>query len=127
MPAESSKKAPRGPVVKVFGIKNCDTCRSALKWLESKEVPYRFHDVRERPPDAGLVDIWCASPHAHKLLNRRSTTWRQLNGKQRAAALGNPAPSLREHPTLIKRPVFMIGRDVIAVGFLPEEMEKKLS
>ncbi len=128
MPDKSSdQSAGRGLPVKVFGIRNCDTCRAAIKWLEAREIPHRFHDVRERIPDEGLVKLWCASPYAEKLLNRRSTTWRQLNGKQRAGAMTNPAPALRAHPTLIKRPVFMRGREVIAVGFYPDDLERKLS
>lgn len=129
MPADPSARnsGAKAPVVKVFGIRNCDTCRNAQKWLDEKGVAYRFHDVRERTPDEGLMKLWCASPFANQLVNRRSTTWRQLNGKQRAAALDKPAPALLEHPTLIKRPVFMIGREVVGVGFYPDELEKALS
>lgn len=123
----NDKKADKDAVVKVFGIKNCDTCRKALKWLESHEVPHRFHDVRDRLPSASLVKLWCESSFGSKLVNRRSTTWRSLNGQQRAAALANPAPALLEHPTLIKRPVFMCGREVLGVGFYPQELEKRLS
>lgn len=127
MPAEGGKTpAERRPIIKVFGLRNCDTCRQALKWLEARQVPHRFHDLRERTPDAGLVELWCASPFAHKLVNRRSTTWRSLNGQQRAAALGNPAPALLEHPTLIKRPLFMCGREVLGVGFYPDDLETRL-
>lgn len=127
MPAENDNgQAGRPNIVKVFGIRNCDTCRQALKWLEERQVPHRFHDVRERVPDRGLIELWCASPFGDRLVNRRSTTWRSLNGQQRAAALGNPAPALLDHPTLIKRPVFMCGREVIGVGFYPDDLQKRL-
>jgi arsenate reductase len=126
MPTDSKKTSKQDPVVKVFGIKNCDTCRKALRWLESKDVPHRFHDVREHAPSASLVNLWCDSPHGNKIVNRRSTTWRSLNGQQRAAALSNPAPVLLKHPTLIKRPVFMCGRDVLGVGFFPQDLEGRL-
>ena len=124
MPAEEKKKMSKDAVIKVFGIKNCDTCRKALKWLVAEDIPHRFHDVREHPPSADLVGIWCESEFGHKVLNRRSTTWRSLNGRQRAAALNNPAPALLEHPTLIKRPVFMRGRAVLGVGFHPQELKE---
>jgi len=124
MPADSkSKTESQRPVIKVFGIKNCDTCRQAIKWLESRQIPHRFHDVRERIPDAGLVKLWCDSPFSEHLVNRRSTTWRALSGQQRAAALGNPAPAILAHPTLLKRPLFMTGARVIAVGFSPDKLQ----
>lgn len=123
MPDKPGKKDTGNSVIKVFGIKNCDTCRKALKWLKAEEIPHRFHDVREHPPSADLIGIWCDSAFGHKVLNRRSTTWRSLNGRQRASALNNPAPVLLEHPTLIKRPVFMRGRDVLGVGFHAEELK----
>ena len=126
MPAERRKKAAQGPIVKVFGIKNCDTCRKALKWLDSKQVTYRFHDVREHVPNASLVELWCNSSIGDRIVNRRSTTWRSLNGRQRAAALTNPAPALLKHPTLMKRPVFMCGGEVLAVGFSPSILEDQL-
>ncbi|HKJ17943.1 MAG TPA: Spx/MgsR family RNA polymerase-binding regulatory protein [Xanthomonadales bacterium] len=113
-------------MVKVFGIKNCDSCRKALKWLKLHDVPHRFHDLRERAPSASLVGLWCNSSFGDRIVNRRSTTWRSLNGQQRAAALANPEPSLLEHPTLIKRPVFMRGSKVLAVGFYPSELESRL-
>ncbi|NNK04529.1 MAG: arsenate reductase, partial [Xanthomonadales bacterium] len=30
----------------VYGIKQCDTCRKALKWLEAQGIDHRFHDFR---------------------------------------------------------------------------------
>ncbi len=126
MPDDAKTGADKNAVVKVFGIRNCDTCRKALKWLNEHGVSHRFHDVRERAPSASLVRLWCESSHGNKIVNRRSTTWRALNGQQRAAALANPAPSLLEHPTLIKRPVFMCGREVLGVGFYPKDLEGRL-
>ena len=126
MPNENKQEAPGDVIIKVFGIKNCDSCRKALKWLETEGISHRFHDVREHPPSADLIKLWCESAHGHKLLNRRSTTWRSLNGRQRAAALNNPAPALSEHPTLIKRPVFMRGREVLAVGFRAQDQQELL-
>ena len=127
MPAESSQSAKAGrEPLKVFGLKNCDTCREAVKWLESQKLPFRFHDVREGGINAGLLKLWCASPFANLLVNRRSTTWRSLSGQQRAAALADPGPVLQEHPTLLKRPVIMEGRHVVSVGFYPADLEKRL-
>ena len=31
----------------VYGIKSCDTCRRARKFLEERNIEFRFHDLRE--------------------------------------------------------------------------------
>jgi len=35
------------PVV-VYGIKNCNTVKSALQWLKENNVDYEFHDYKTR-------------------------------------------------------------------------------
>lgn len=62
----------------VYGIRNCDTVRSTLKWLDTRNVPYTFHDFRADGLSEALLKEWLASAHAPFLLNKRSTTWRQL-------------------------------------------------
>jgi len=105
----------------VYGIKQCDTCRKALKWLDGQGINHRFHDFRVDGLPADLVQSWLASSYAGQLVNRRSTTWRQLSDEQREfegeALLG----LLLEHPTLIKRPVFVTD-DIVAIGFNPKDL-----
>jgi arsenate reductase len=106
----------------VYGIKQCDTCRKALKWLEAESVDHRFHDFRVDGLQASLLEQWLASSFADKLVNRRSTTWRQLTDEQRQFEGVALVELLLEHPTLIKRPVF-VNDEIIAVGFKPEQLK----
>jgi arsenate reductase len=105
----------------VYGIKQCDSCRKALRWLEGQGIEHRFHDFRRDGLDEGLLKGWLGSPFADKLINRRSTTWRQLTDEQRQAQGDAQLQLLLEHPTLIKRPVF-VADDIVAVGFNPKEL-----
>ena len=105
----------------VYGIKQCDTCRKALRWLAAEGREHQFHDFRVDGLDAELLDDWLASPFADKLVNRRSTTWRQLSDEQRQSEADQLRDLLLEHPTLIKRPVFVTDK-VVAVGFNPKEL-----
>ncbi|TVS10653.1 MAG: arsenate reductase [Wenzhouxiangella sp.] len=102
----------------VYGIKNCDTCRKALKWLDGQGRAYRWHDLRGDGLSTARVTAWLDAVGADMLVNRRSTTWRGLDDEARRAAMDpNLAVGiLLEHPTLIKRPVFESGGSV-AVGF----------
>lgn len=110
----------------VYGIKQCDTCRKALKWLGGQGITHRFHDFRVDGLDASMLKSWLESPFADKLVNRRSTTWRQLNDEQRGFAGEDLLNLLLQHPTLIKRPVF-VNDSIIAVGFKPNELTELIS
>lgn len=108
----------------VYGIPNCDTVRAALKWLQTREAPYTFHDFRKEGVSVDELRSWLASSHGPSLLNKRSATWRQLSAGQKQAAGSDPAPLFQQHPTLIKRPVITDGERVLAVGFSPEKLEE---
>jgi len=105
----------------VYGIKQCDTCRKALKWLVGQGTDHRFHDFRIDGLQADVLRPWLESPFADKLVNRRSTTWRQLSDEQRKFEGDALLELLLEYPTLIKRPVF-VADDIVAVGFNPKEL-----
>ncbi|MEP2827609.1 ArsC family reductase [Parvibaculum sp.] len=107
-----------GPVLTVYGLKNCDTCRKALKWLEAENIPHKFHDVRADGVEASDVRRFVKSAGWEALLNKASTTWRSLPEKQKADVSEADAVRLMsENPTLIKRPVFDFGKEGLIVGF----------
>ena len=107
----------------VYGIRNCDTCRTTLRWLKTRNVPHTFHDIREEGLDRVLLASWLESAHAPYLVNRRSTTWRQLSDEQKEAVVSEPLPVLLEHPTLIKRPVITDGEAILDIGFSPANLD----
>jgi arsenate reductase len=85
----------------IYGLKNCDTCRKALKALPQAAL----HDVRQD----GVHDAVLAAALAQfgdALVNTRSTTWRGLDEAQRTA---EPMDLLKAHPTLMKRPLININ------------------
>lgn len=114
-----------GPVT-LYGLRNCDSCRKALRWLEAEHVDHRFHDLRADGLERAMVERWLASPLAARLVNRRSTTWRQLSDAQRAADGAALVELLLAHPTLVKRPVFERGGEVLALGFDPDSLRTQL-
>jgi len=111
----------------IYGIGNCDICRSTLKWLETRKVPHTFHDFRVDGLSEELLRNWLASSHAPYLVNKRSTTWRNLSGQEKqVAGAGNDADLvalLLAHPTLIKRPVITDGKTILDIGFSPSHLD----
>lgn len=108
-------------MIVIYGLKTCDSCRKAAKLLDSRAAAYRFHDLRADGLPDDRLDAWLARLGWEALLNRRSTTWRELP----AAAKENldaarAAELMTRHPTLIKRPVVEAG-DSLIVGLAPEQ------
>lgn len=105
----------------LFGIKNCDSVKKARKWLDSNSVDYVFHDFRVDGLDESMVNRWLAHSDWNTLLNRRSTSWKQLSETQRESVTENTvAQLLVEVPTLVKRPVLEHDKGVL-IGFKENE------
>ena len=104
-------------MLKVYGIKSCDTCRKARKYLEEKNIEHEFHDVRDDGLNIQMLERWAGRVSWEMLLNKKSLTWRKIpevdrDGMNKDKALA----TMLENPTLIKRPVFEHDH-YIAVGF----------
>lgn len=88
----------------LYGLKNCDTCRKALKALPDVE----FADVRVTGVPADVLRA-ALSQFGAALVNTRSTTWRELSETERAR---DPLDLLADHPTLMKRPLISKGGEL---------------
>jgi len=101
----------------LYGIKNCDTVKKARKFLDAKQVDYTFHDFREHGLNPIQLSAWAAELGWESLLNKRSTTWRQLPDETKDNINEVLALMIMEdQPTLIKRPVLELS-DQVLVGF----------
>ena len=101
----------------LYGISNCDTVKKAKNWLETNQLEYSFHDFRKQGLESETLQDWLTQVAWDKLLNKRSTTWRNLDLEvQQSVNAGNIIQLLVENPTLIKRPVLKVN-GIINVGF----------
>ena len=91
----------------LYGLKNCDTCRKALKWLQRFGVEHEFIDYRDDRQSPETLVAWKDRLGGwDAMVNKSSTTWRQLPDHRKAP--GSAAEwklLLREYPQLIRRPV----------------------
>jgi arsenate reductase len=105
--------------LKLFGLKNCDTCKKALREIEASGQSAEFVDIRAEADLASKVPAWLKAA-GDKLVNRSSTTWRALSDADKAKATGSSLEGLLlGNPTLIKRPVIELGGEVL-VGWTAE-------
>ena len=101
----------------VYGIKSCDTCRRAKKFLQDRNIEFRYHDLREEGLDIQMLERWSARIAWERLLNRNSLTWHKIPEADRSDMTKDRAFALMlDQPTLVKRPV-LEHRAFLAVGF----------
>ena len=103
----------------VYGLKNCDTCKKAQNWLKRFGVDYAFVDYRERPQAPDTLLAWKdAAGGWDALVNKSSTTWRQLpEQRKRPGSDAEWKLLLREYPQLIRRPVVVLADGRVSQGF----------
>ena len=102
--------------VTVFGLKNCDSCRKAMRELADASIGHHFFDIRSDGLTHQHVSGWVAAHGVDAVLNKRSTTWRNLPDilKQDTDTEHGAISLMAQHPTLIKRPVIEVeGKTLI--------------
>lgn len=110
-------------MIVIYGLKTCDSCRKALGLVQAAGATHRFHDLRADGLPPGHLARWLGSVGWEVLLNRRSTTWRELPETAKAGLdAAGVARLMERYPTLIKRPVIEAG-DALIVGFAPAQRE----
>lgn len=111
----------------VYGLKNCDTCKKASKWLDRFGVAYVFVDYRDAKPTPETLVEWAGKLGGFEaMVNKSSTTWRQLPDNRKAAASDAEWKLLlREYPQLIRRPLVVTEDGTITQGFSDNGFKKR--
>ena len=87
----------------LFGIKNCDTMKKAMKWLDDNGIVYHFHDYKKE----GVPE-------------QRLRQWLEALGWEKAITVAT------ENPSIIKRPILQ-NDDFILAGFKADEWKDTLN
>ncbi|HET7299900.1 MAG TPA: Spx/MgsR family RNA polymerase-binding regulatory protein [Oleiagrimonas sp.] len=104
---------------KLYGLPTCDTCRKARNWLKRFDTDHEFIDYRANPVSPETLKDWAQKVGGwEKLVNKSSTTWRNLL-PQRKNPGSDPEWTLliREYPALVRRPVVATADGEVTVGF----------
>lgn len=109
--------------MKMYGIANCDTVRKARKFLENNRIDFSFHDFRKDGLTLEKIQQWLEKQPIETLVNKRSTSWKQLSEAQKNALMEKRDLSpLIETPTLVKRPV-LEADSFLMIGFKEQDYQ----
>lgn len=106
----------------LVGIKNCNKIRDTKAWLEEREIPYTFVDVKKEPLTKDELLELKAKVGIDTLINRRGMMWRKLKLADQDLSEDELLDKLLEHQNMMKRPVLIAG-DAVLVGYDEEAME----
>ncbi|ATZ65520.1 MULTISPECIES: Spx/MgsR family RNA polymerase-binding regulatory protein [Acinetobacter] len=107
-------------MLKIYGIKNCNSMKKAFDLLTTLGLSYEFHDYKKQGIDKDTVQLWLDRLGKDVVLNKKGTTWKKLSEQEQQLALSsdqNLIDALTTHTSLIKRPVieqngqFVVGYD----------------
>lgn len=111
--------------ITIYHLKNCDTCKKAIKALEATGNELTKIDVRADGVSSEDLAKFANSVGHEALLNTRSTTWRGLSDADKANLdLPKALALIAEYPTLMKRPVIIDDNGDITVGWTKEVQAK---
>lgn len=109
--------------VTVYTLRQCSTCKDALKWLEGRGVAHEIKAIRETPPTVAelrtMLDAY--EGNIRRLFNSSGIEYRALGIAQKLPGLTETEALklLAGNGSLVKRP-FLVGKGVALVGFDPQ-------
>ena len=106
--------------ITIYTLRQCSTCREAVKWLEGRGVTPEIKAIRETPPTPAELRTMLAAydGEIRRLFNSSGLEYRALGLAQKLPGLTEAAALqlLSTNGSLVKRP-FLIGNGVALVGF----------
>jgi arsenate reductase len=111
----------------VYGIKNCNTVKTALDWFRKQNIEFEFHDYKSKGISDHKLKEWTKQVGWESLVNKRGTTWRQLDEETQARVKNESSAIelMKDKTSVIKRPLIEVDGKVITLGF-DEAAYKKL-
>lgn len=112
----------------VYGIKNCNTVKKALDWLNENQIEFTFHDYKKESAQESKLKEWQKKVSWEELVNKKGTTWKKLTPEQQAAVVDEASARevLLQNNSMIKRPVIEVDNELI-LGFNEDTYKQKLA
>ena len=102
--------------------------KKTFTFLDEKGVAYDFIDYKKQKPTAAILSSFLEKTSLSTLVNKQGTTYKKMEEVQKAAleTVEMALPILMENSSMIKRPVIVYPDGSITLGFVPDQIEKKI-
>lgn len=122
-----STRANEHTSTRIFGIKNCDTVKKSLTYLDKHKIAYEFHDYKKLGIEASKIKEWLKVVKLEQLINTKGPTYRNLSDddKSKLTKAATAIPVMQANTSVIKRPLIEYMGKII-LGFNEEEYAQYL-
>ena len=107
----------------------CSTCKKAQSWLDERNIPYTYRDIKEENPSFDELKEWYerSGLELKHFFNTSGLLYKSLQLKDKLPSMTDEEKLslLSTDGMLVKRPL-LIADDFILVGFKEKEWAEKL-
>jgi arsenate reductase len=102
-------------MINIYGIPNCDTIKKTLDWFKAHKIEFTFHNYKTEGITAAKLKDWCKLTDWQLLLNKKSSTWRNIDPATQATITTQTAAIklMQQQTSIIKRPVVEINGTIL--------------
>lgn len=108
---------------KIWGIKNCNSVKKALDFLDLKGIEYEFIDYKKFPPQENFLRKWIKQVGIEVVFNAKSATYKKLGLQEQILSDEEKIALMKQNPTLIKRPI-LEDENRLEFGFSKDRYEE---
>ncbi len=111
-------------MIKIYGIKNCNSIKKTLNWFEENQIKYEFHDYKKHNIEKAKIQSFIDNLSIDNVLNKRGTTWKKLSEQEQKQAeeTDQAIDLMQANTSMIKRPIIEHDNGFIA-GFDADELK----
>ena len=106
--------------VQVFGFKDCQETRKALRFFSDRRIPVHFVDLKEKPASKGELRRFADKHGAAALIDRMAPRFKALGLHVSGDSPERQLTRALTEPRLLKTPLVRIDQRV-SIGYTPDD------
>jgi Spx/MgsR family transcriptional regulator len=103
-------------MIKIYGIKNCDSVKKAISFFKKISLDYEFIDFKTTPINIDKIKKIIDKKGIDIVLNKKSSTYRNLGLSKLDLTNDKLLVYMSDNNLLIKRPLIEYNNEII-IGF----------